>query len=551
MAETRGRDVLLEVLASEGVRYVFGNPGTTELPFLDALAGAPDLEYLLALHESVAVGMADGYAQVTRRPAFVNLHTAPGLGNAVGTLANAKATATPLVVTAGQQDRRHLVSEPFLSGNLVEIAAPVAKWSHEVRAVRDLGTIMRRAFHDAASVPSGPVFVSLPMDLLDEATGDPVPPPTPIRGRTVPANLHELATLILEVPLGQLAVVAGDEVARSEGVGALVEVAEAAGASVFGPPLHSNLVFPTAHPLWGGALPTDAPAIRETLARFRCILLIGGRGFMTFPYQPGPVVPPGLTLLHLSPDPSHLGRTYPASLALVGDPKATLEALAPVVRAGVAAAAAREHLAAAGREADARLREVEARMLAASSVMPPSPEVASHAVLRALPPETIVVEESPTADAHVRAFHRVTRPDRFFYSRGGGLGWGMAAALGVSLGLEREPVVCIVGDGSALYSPQALWSAARLGLPVVFVLFNNGQYQILKRFLRARGDQAERTGRYVGLDLADPAVDFASLAGSLGVGATRAAGAAEIGDAVRAALERGGPHVVEVPLAAE
>ena len=272
---------------------------------------------------------------------------------------------------------------------------------------------------------------------------------------------------------------------------------------------------------------------------------------MTFSYQPGPAVPAGLTLLHLSPDPLHLGRTYPADLALVGDPKATLEALAPMVQAGVDAAAARELVAAAEREVDARWREVEARMLAEASAVPPSPEAACHALMRALPLETVVVEESPTADAHVRAFHRVTRPDRFFYSRGGGLGWGMAAALGVSLGLEREPVVCVVGDGSTLYSPQALWSAARLRLPVVFVVFNNGQYQILKRFLRARDNLAVRTGRFVGLDLADPTVDFVSLAGSLGVGATRVTRAAEIGDAVRVALERGAPHVVEVPLAAE
>lgn len=551
MTDRTGRDVLLEVLATEGVRHIFGNPGTTELPFLDALAGAPGFEYLLALHESVAVGMADGYAQVTRRPAFVNLHTAPGLGNAIGTLTNAQATRTPLVITAGQQDRRHLLSEPFLSGDLVALAAPVTKWAREVHAVRDLGTTMRRAFHDAASVPSGPVFVGLPMDLFEEPAPEAAPPPTPIDRRMVPSAIGELASLLGEAPAGRFAIVAGDEVARSQALDALVEVAETVGSPVFGPPLHSNLVFPTAHPLWGGSLPVEAAAMRKIMEAFDLVLLIGGRGFMTFPYEPGPVVPEGLTLLHVSPDPADLGRTYPARLAVVGDPRATLEALLPHLRRGADAAAVDERLAAVGSEASAREERIDRRLRSAYSTAPSTAEVAAHAVVRSLPPETIVVEESPTADPHVRAFHRVTRPDRFFYSRGGGLGWGMAAALGVSLGLGGEPVVCIVGDGSAMYAPQALWSAARLNLPVVFVLFNNRQYQILKRFLRKMDGEAVRTGNYIGLEISEPAVDFVALARAHGVAGAAVEGAADIADALRAAMDRGGPYLLEVPLARE
>lgn len=548
MVDRTGGDVLLDVLASEGVRHIFGNPGTTELPFLDALAGAPAFEYLLALHESVAVAMADGYAQVTHRPAFINLHTAPGLGNAIGTLANAQATRTPLVVTAGQQDRRHLLSEPFLSGDLVGLATPVTKWAREVHAVRDLGTTMRRAFHDAASTPSGPVFVSLPMDLFGEEVDEAMPAPTPIHRRTVPTEVEELAELVEQAPPGRLAIVAGDEVARSRAVEALVAVAETVGASVFGPPLHSNLVFPTAHPLWRGALPAEAPAIREILASFECVLLVGGRGFMTFPYRPGRVLPEGIRLVHLSPDPADLGRTYPAHVGVVGDPRATFEAMLPHLRTAVDATAVRELIEEGTRDAEARAEELDGRLLGRYATKPATGEVAAHAVVRSLPPETVVVEESPTADAHVRAFHRVTRPDRFFYSRGGGLGWGMAAALGISLGLEGEPVACIVGDGSTMYAPQALWSAARLDLPVLFVIFNNREYQILKRFMRAMDGRAVRTGSYPGLDITEPAVDFVGLARALGVPGASVGAADEIGDAVRAAMARGGPSVIEVPI---
>src|SRR3954452_9211880 len=192
-----GRDALLDVLRTEGVRHLFGNPGSTELPLMDALAGAADLRYVLALQEASVVGMADGYAQATRRPAFVNVHTAPGLGNAIGNLTNAHANRTPLVVTAGQQDERHLVHDPVLSGDLVGLARPVSKWAHEVRSLDELGVVLRRAFHDAASPPSGPVFVSLPMSILDEEGGAPVPAPSQLERAAVGGGLDELAELLI------------------------------------------------------------------------------------------------------------------------------------------------------------------------------------------------------------------------------------------------------------------------------------------------------------------------------------------------------------------
>ncbi|MDQ2786887.1 MAG: thiamine pyrophosphate-binding protein, partial [Chloroflexota bacterium] len=161
----KGSEVLIEVLRGEGVTHIFGNPGTTELPMIDALAAVSDIHYVLGLQESTVVGMADGYAQATRRPAFLNVHTAAGLGNAIGNLTNAKSANTPLVVTAGQQDYRHIITDPLLAGDLMGIAAAVSKWTHEVRTLGELGTVLRRAFHDAASAPAGPVFVALPMNV--------------------------------------------------------------------------------------------------------------------------------------------------------------------------------------------------------------------------------------------------------------------------------------------------------------------------------------------------------------------------------------------------
>ncbi|MHB1784985.1 MAG: thiamine pyrophosphate-binding protein [Acidimicrobiales bacterium] len=546
-----GTEVLLEVLATEGVRHIFGNPGTTELPLMDALVGQDQFDYVLALHESVAAGMADGYAQVTRRPSFLNVHTATGLGNSMGNLANSRATGTPIVVTAGQQDRRHLLAQPFLSGDLVDMARGTMKWVHEVQRSADLGPVLRRAFHDASSSPSGPVFVSIPMDVLQDRGDFPVPAPSRLERRTVPAALSELASSILAAPRGRFAVVAGDEVARSGAVDALVTMAERLGCVVYGSPMHSTLVFPTTHPLWGGALSPDAEQIRTVLTELHTVLLVGSRGFMTFGYRDAWPVPSDLRLLHLSPAVEDLGRTYPTTLGVVGDPRATFEALIPML-IGVDDAEARSLVDAAGARARDRLAQLVIRAKAAEpdehGRMHPLPAV--QAVVAALPPETVMVDEGVTNDPYVRAFHAVRSPDRFYYSRGGGLGWGLPAAMGVSLGRDRQPVVSVTGDGSFLYSPQALWTAARQNLPVVAVVLNNRGYLILRRFLAEMRGPAAKDGTYVGMDIADPSVDLVALARGFGAKAFRVERLSEVGDYVREAIATGGPCLLELQVSA-
>lgn len=539
-----GADVLLEVLDTEGVRHVFGNPGTTELPFMQALAQRGEPEYVLALQEATAAAMADGYAQVTGRPAFLNLHTTAGLGNAVGNLVGARANATPLVVTAGQQDRRHLAADPLLSGDLVELATGVSKWAHEVRTLDELPTMLRRAFQDSATPPAGPVFLSVPMDILDEVGEVPVPAPSVLDRRVVASSLDELAPLLLADAPDKLAIVAGDEVAGTGALESLVRVAVTLGAVVYGSPLHSNTVFPTSHPLWRGALPPTAEGVRDALGGFTKVFLVGSQAFLAYPYTPGPPLPDGVDLLHLSADPTQPGRTWPTRLGLTGDARLSLEALLPLLRAdapegaSAALARAREHR-------ESLISEEEERTEAAYWTDPMRPATAVHALLRALPDDTPVVDEGVTAGAHVRRFHRTTRPGAYFFCRSGGLGWGMPAAAGVSLGLGREPVLCVVGDGSAMYAPQALWTAAQQRLPVIFAVIDNGQYRILKNAARGRGE-TEEPPHTVGMDLAEPELDFSALAASMGVGATRVTRASDIAAAVEAAAGTGGPHLLHL-----
>ena len=548
--ETTGREVLLEVLRTEGVRHVFGNPGSTELPLIDALAGADDLHYVLGLQEATVVGMADGYAQATGRPAFVNLHTSAGLGNAIGNLTNARANRSPLVVTAGQQDYRHIATDPLLSGPLVDLAGGAVKWAHEVRTADEVGTIMRRAFHDAAAAPAGPVFASLPMDLLDAHADGEAPPPSVLRTRPTGDGLDELAELLCEPAVGRVALVAGDAVAAAGAVPAMMALAEALGAPVLGAPLHGRGVFPPTHPLWRGMLNPSATAIHAALEGYDRVLLVGEQAFMVYPYTPGPAVPPTVELLHLSPDPAQLGRAWPVRLGVAGDPLACLEALVPLVLGRADAAAAGDALAAAATRRRGEIDALEATAAARYGPSPMDPMAAAHALVRALPPDSLVVDEAITTGVYVRGFHHWTEPGRYFFCTGGGLGWGMPAACGVSLAHGRAPVLCVVGDGSAMYSPQALWTAAHEQLPVVFAVVNNRQYKILKGYLARMDGTAVRTGRFVGMDIDDPAVDYVALATSMGVDATRIDHANDVGDALRGALGSGRPHVLELPITA-
>ncbi len=433
-----GRDALLEVLRTEGVRHLFGNPGSTELPLMDALATAEDLHYVLALQEATAVGMADGYAQATGRPAFVNLHTSAGLGNAIGNLTNAQANQTPLVVTAGQQDERHLVADPLLAGDLVGLARPVSKWAHEVRGLGELGVMLRRAFHDAAAPPPGPVFVSLRMSTLDAEGEAPVPPASTIDRRSTAAGLDELARLLTEPAVGKLAIVVGRRGrARPAPSPRSLELAEALGAPVYASPLHSTGVFPPAHPLWAGMLPPAATGIRAIAVRVRAGVPDRRPGLHGVPvhrrlalarwHRAGAALPrPGDARPHLL-------RAASAWWAIPGSPSTRwCRWCGPrPTRSAAADAAGRRPGPDAPPRRDALEETALGRYEAAAPMDPDGrgPRARAGDAIR-LPSSS--TRPSPPA-CYVRGFHHWTEPGRYFFCKGGGLGWGMPAALGVSL----------------------------------------------------------------------------------------------------------------------
>jgi len=546
-----GKRAFLELLRQEGVEYLFGNPGTTELPLMDALVDAPGLTYVLALQEAAVVAMADGYAQASGKLAAVNVHVAPGLGNALGMLYDAQKAGAPLLVTAGQHDQSFNFTEPILWADLPPIARPFVKWSAEVRRLADLPRAIHRAAKTALAPPTGPVFLSLPTDVLNAEGELELGRPTRVapRLRGDRAAVEAAADLLAhaERPL----LMAGDAVAQSDAHAELVAVAELLGAPVYAEGIPSTASFPASHPLFRGTFVRLAPAIRQLLSEADLLFSVGGDLLtLSLPYDQEPM-PPDLPIVHLDADPWELGKNYPARVAILGDPKATLPELAAAIEARLtperrARARARREEAAAAKAR--HLAELTARARAEAARVPITPLAALHAIVEALPPEAVVVDETISSGAGLRSLLRSEDPKSFFGLRGGGIGWGLPATMGIKLAQPRRPVVGLIGDGSAMYTCQALWTAAHHRLQVVLVILNNASYRILKQRVHALKGLAAQTDRYVGMDLDDPRVDFVGLARSLGVEGERVEKASEIGPALGRALARGGPTLLDVGL---
>jgi benzoylformate decarboxylase len=391
------------------------------------------------------------------------------------------------------------------------------------------------------------------MDVMEEVSTVGIRRPSTIDRRAVAGSLGRLADLLAGVAPGRLAVIAGDEIHASDAAAAAVRLAEALAAPVHGSSWPARIPFPTSHPLWAGNMPTKATEIARRLAPFDAVLALGGKSLITLLYTEGSAVPPGCRLFQLSADVRDLGRTYETELSVMGDIRASLEALLPLLEPRLAPSAPRrrELLARAAAEREERRARLEAEAAAQAGAPVTTPLVAAREVTRAIGPEVAIVDEAIATSTHVRGFLDSPSPRQYSFLRGGALGWGMPAAVGFSLGLDRAPVVCLAGDGAALYSPQALWTAAHEGLPVTFVVMNNREYNVLKGFMRSQADYlSARADRFIAMDIAEPAIDFVALAGAMGVPARRIGRSADIAPAVEAAIASGRPGLLEVTIGA-
>lgn len=548
-AATTGRTVFVELLASEGVDVLFGNPGTTELAIMEAIGEQSHIRYVLGLQESIVMAMADGYARASGRIAAVNVHVAPGLGNALGAIYNAKFYGSPLLVTAGQQEQGHGLMEPLLYEPLLPMVAPLVKWAVECTRVEDLPRIVRRAVKVALTPPTGPVFLSLPGDVLDAAAvldmGRPTRVDTVVRPSD--ATLARLAGRILAARNPVL--LAGHELATRNALDEAERLAEVLGAPVLQQTIPCAAHFRTSHPAFLGALTRNQQQVRDALAPYDLIVSLGADFLRMSVYSPVDALPPGLAIVQIGERDWELGKNWPAEIAVRADIKETLAALVPVIAAkmdaGQRAAAADRLAGLASRNWTARRVQASAAALKLADRAPLEPAYLMKVLADVVPPDAVVVEEGLTSTAPLPGLLHLRDAQALYGLASGGIGFAVSGAIGVSLALPGRPVIAAIGDGSAMYGIQALWTAANLGLPITYVIANNRSYRILKE----RMGSMRGTSSFIGMDLREPSIDFVAMAQSMGVPATRVAHPAELEGALRAAIATGRPALLDVAVA--
>ena len=544
-----GKHILLDLLASEGVEFIFGNPGTTELPLLDAMVVETRIRYILGLNEVVVMGMADGYAQATGRLAVCNLHAAPGLGNAMGMLYNAARAGAPVLVTAGQQDMGIRLTEPLLWDDLATLARPLCKWSFEVASLAELPRAVRRAAKVAMTAPTGPVFLSIPGDVLTAIAADDLDMGAPTRiGARLRGDAETIAAAAAMLRTSRSPVVfAGDAVAKSRAHAELAAFAEAIGAPVYLEGMANTAAFPSNHRLYAGSVARMAPAVRALLDRHDLVVSVGA-DLLTQSQASGiEALAPGTKVIHIDDEPWQIGKNFAVAAAIQGCPKAIL----PELTALVAGCGAQRSDAIAADLAQ-KQAALLARVAAIAGDMPLQPLPVLGLIGEMLPENAIVIEELLSSGMNnVRQLVPAVAPDSWFGMRGGGIGVAIPQGIGMALAHPDRRVVVLSGDGSALYSAAGLWTLAHYRLPVVTIVFNNGGYRILKQRTRAIGDHSARTGTFVAMDIEDPPIDFMALAAAHGVTGVRVTTLDGVRDAFAAALAGSAPTLIEVIVARE
>jgi benzoylformate decarboxylase len=541
-----GRSAFLALLKDEGITHLFGNPGTTELPIMHALKEHPDLTYVMAMQESLVVAIADGFSRASGRLVACNVHVAPGLGNAMGSLYNAKFTGTPMILTAGQQEQGHGLMEPVLYDPLVRIAEPLVKWAVEVTRLEDLPRIVRRAAKVAMTPPTGPVFISLPGDILNSEAGLELGRSTRIDTRVKPSDesLQALVQRILRAE--RPVIIVGDEIVKSDALNEAAEFAQVLGCPAWQQTAPYGAHFLSESPCFMGSLPRVQPQVREILSAFDLMIVMGSDPLRMSVYSEVDPLPAGLPMLQIGLVDWDLAKNYSAEIAVKADVRETLRALSPALKAagGTALdARAKNGIAAlASKNWTAKRAKLVEQISAKRDSSPIDPDWLTLQVVEAMPHNAILVDEGLTASRYMSALrpHR----DRYGYHglASGGIGWGLPASVGVSLANPERPVVCYSGDGSAMYSIQALWTAAHHKLPLTVVIVNNGGYRIIKQRLLA----FHKDDHFVGMDFVDPPVDFSGLARSLGLEAIQVTKAEEVASTLKSAFGRPGAKLIEV-----
>ena len=550
MPTMTGKRALMEMLRAEGVKYIFGNPGTSEGPLLDALEDYPDLEYVLATQEGAAMGMADAYARSTQTPSFVNLHIETGLANGISLLHNAKEGGTPMVVTSANKDIRKLAEGRT---QLDEMTRLFTKWSAEVTHPDQIPSVVRRAFIEAKTPPTGPVYIGFSANALDDEGEVEIIPSPAGYFRTAPdAQAIADASALLAGAENPVMIV-GDRLAQSGGIDEAVRVAELLGAKVYSS-AYSEMNFPTSHPQFMGRSAPVSPAGRELFADADAVLAVGTNVFSGFFHFPGRALGPDTKLVHMDQAAREIGKSEPTDIGIIADPKVGLAHLAQALDSdltGTHREAAKGRAANLAEAKAAQRAATEARLADRWDLSPMSAERMMFEVAKALPPDTLIADDSVTTRDAIHANVNFDTPGTVFGERGGALGWGMGGTLGLRLANPDRPVVGIVGDGSSMMTVQALWTAAAYDIPVVYIICNNRAYRVLKLnmnvYKRDILGEADPQSQYLAMDFPLP-FNIAGVAEAMGIHGQTITDPSEIGPAITAAIDSGRPAVLDISI---
>jgi benzoylformate decarboxylase len=516
---------------------------------MDALQDYRQLRYILSLQESIAIGVADGYARATGRPSFLQLHIMPGLGNAMGMLYNSYRVRTPIVIYAGQHPQRGNSQEPILAGDLVRLAEPLTKSAVEAQDAAEVPILLRRAFKTAMEPPRGPVFLSVPTNVMDEEADVEIVASTLAEGRVQPPQetVDRIAALLLEAR--SPVIICGDGVGNAGGQSELVQLAETTGARVHSA-FCAELPFPSSHPLYGGLLNVvSAAGLKGQLSTADLIFAVGTPVLpLLFPLDESPFQE-STKVVHVDLEAREIGKNWPVDIGVVADPRLTMAAIIETLKRTMNnehRQAARERAAAVEVMSQQMLQALESAARSRWDSVPISAGRMMNELGEAMLPETILFDESITTGGYLMRYLRFDEPGRHYRAAGGGLGPGMPNPIGIKLARPERPVLSVVGDGSALYTIQALWTAAHHKIPVTWVIANNRSYRILKLNMLEYLGEGAAGRRFVEMDLAEPELDFSAIAASFGVKGVRVEHPDQVGDAVRDAQKANEPRLVDV-----
>ena len=546
MKKITGRSAFLSILRSEGVTHLFGNPGTTELPIMHALKDYPEIQYILGLQESIVVAMADGYSRATGKLSVCNVHVAPGLGNAMGAIYNAKFVGSPVIITAGQQEQGHGLMEPMLYGPLVQMAEPLVKWAIEVTRLEDLPRILRRAAKIALAPPTGPVFISLPGDILNAEAEIDLGKPSRIKYNITPdkETLEDIKNRILKA--NNPVIISGHEIAQTASFNEISNFSEMIGAAVYQQTVPHGSHYPSEHKTYVGVMPRSQSQVKKILENYDLLICVGSDVLRMSVWSSIEPLPKNMSIIHIGIRDWELAKNYHTEQAILGNVKTTLINLNKILSNNLDKTYKNN--------AVIRIKKIEknnwsknkkdltSKTSKDKNIIPITPNWLMMTLAENISNNNIVVEEALVSSRSLLNFLPFKNSKDFYGLASGGIGWAVSGCIGVSLANKNKTIVAIIGDGSSMYAIQSIWTAAHYNLPIIYVIANNQSYRIIKERLEGFHNNTN----FVGMDFNKPKIDFVKIANSMGVEATQVSEPTSLKSLFKKAFKYKKPYLIEV-----